>query len=81
LKIIDSERVLIQVYTNCNKKIKYGMGKFAKWFLGGPPDRFLEEIIERTTFVNDFSNLKNGKIPKEILKSIDENETINWKMT
>ena len=65
LKIIDSERVLIQIYTNRNKKIKYGLGKFAKWFLGGPPDRFLEEIIEKSTFVNDFSSLKNGKFQKK----------------
>ena len=68
LKIIDSERTLIQIYTNCNKKVKYGMGKFDKWYLGGPPDRFLEEIIEKASFVNDFANLKKGKIPNEILR-------------
>ena len=80
LKIIDSERALIQIYTNCNKKVKYGMGKFNKLYLGGPPDRFLEEIIEKASFVNDFANLKKGKISNEILKSIDENETIKWKI-
>ena len=81
LKTIDSDRTLIQIYTNCNKKVKYGMEKFDKWYLGGPSDRFLEEIIEKASFVNDFANLKKGKISNEILKSIDENETIKWKMT
>ena len=46
LKIIDSERALIQIYTNCNKKVKYGMGKFDKWHLGGLTD-FLKKSSKK----------------------------------
>ena len=56
------------------------MSKFSKRFEGkhGNKDIFAEEIIEICTIVTDFGNLKNGKIPQEILDAISENPTVNW---
>ena len=80
MKIIDSNRINIQLYAPVSKKVKYGLSKFAKWLVSEDPDVFLEQIIELETLVADFGNLNKGKIPQSILESLDENPTINWKI-
>ena len=69
----------MQLYSPKKKSEKYGLGQFDKWYIG-PPDKFLEEDIEKITLVTDFSKLIYGKIPKEVLRSIDGNKSIKWKL-
>ena len=68
------------MFAPCSKVAKYGLGKFGKRYEGrqGNKDVFTEEIIEICTIVTDFNNLKNQKIPQEIIDSINDNPSIDW---